>query len=281
MPALHWRIIGPETQMTNKRIGNTRRHFLGLTAAAAGKIATAAGAVSTVVSASTAKALGRNPWQLPGKNGGDNGPNCFLKGTVLDTSTGAVAIETLQAGDSVMTADGRHKQIMWIGRRRYKRSGVTWQRHVVPVRIAAHALAANVPSRDLYVSPAHALLIDGYLIKAIDLVNGVSVTHDQLPGDEIEYFHIALDSHEAILAEGTPVETLFVEPGMHENFSNGVEFARLYPLSIAQPMRRFAPEVGYDARIHMKALLRVAFGGLAPPKADAERIYDKIADRAI
>jgi hypothetical protein len=247
---------------------------------AAGRVAAVAATVSSVVSPSAAKAMGTKLWRLRDDDGSGRAPQCFLKGTLLETPAGFVAIETLRIGDLVMTAGGQSRPIKWVGWRRYKRSGASWPRQVVPVRIAAHALADNIPSRDLYLSPAHALLIDGLLIKASDLVNGASITHDQPVDDKtIEYFHVALDSHEAIMAEGTPVETLLLEPGVHENFSNSAEFARLYPLPITPPMKRFAPEVGYDGRLHMKALLRIAFGKFVPSNTDAERIYEKIAER--
>jgi hypothetical protein len=240
--------------------------------------------MSSVASPSTAWAKWKNRGGKKGGNkGGNKGgkhPKCFLRGTLIETPTGSTLIEALRIGDLVTTADGQFKSIKWIGRRLYRQNGSAWQQQVVPVKIAAHAIADNVPNRDLYVSPRHALLVDGLLIQAIDLVNGVSVSR-ALPTDSetIEYLHILLDSHEAILAEGALAETLLLEPGVHENFSNFAEFLRLHPAEITQPMRRFAPLVGYRGRLHLKGLLRVVVGPLAPPTAPAERIYEKILER--
>lgn len=273
--------------MADKRTGNTRRHFLGLTAAVAGRLATAAAAVSSVLPSSSAWALGRKV--RGGKNGGgkgggggNGGPMCFLRGTLIETRSGSTPIESLQIGDLVLTTGGQFKPVKWIGRSLYRRNRPSWQQQVVPVKIAANAIADNVPSKDLYVSPGHALLIDGYLIRAMYLVNGVSVTR-ALPADSrtIEYLQILLDDHDVILAEGVPAETLLLEPGVHENFTNFAEFVRLYPEPITAPMKRFAPTVGYGGRLHLKGLMRVVTGQLAPPTAPAERIYEKILERAV
>jgi hypothetical protein len=273
--------------MTEKRPGSTRRHFLGVTAAAAGKLTAAAAAMSSVLPPSTAWAKTRL-WNNRGgsKKGGHKGrgnknPQCFLKGTLIGTPTGLSPIEALRIGDLVTTADGQSKPVKWIGRRLYRKNGTSWQQPVVPVKIAAHAIARDVPSRDLYVSPGHALLIDGLLIQAADLVNGVSVSRTTpTDGETIEYLHILLDSHEAIFADGVPAETLLLEPGVHENYTNFAEFLRLYPEQITPPMRRLAPAASYSGRLHLKGLMRAVVGPFAPPAAHVERIYERILERA-
>jgi len=59
------------------------------------------------------------------------------------------------------------------------------------------------------------------------LVNGATITQAERI-DWLEYFHIELDSHEVILAEGMPAES-FVDCDNRFMFHNGAEFARLYP----------------------------------------------------
>jgi hypothetical protein len=100
---------------------------------------------------------------------------CFCAGTRIRTVNGEVAVEELAEGDLVVTASGKQRPIRWIGRRSYKGYFVRGNRDVLPIRIKAGALADNVPSRDLCVSPLHAMLLDGYLIPAFKLVNGVTV----------------------------------------------------------------------------------------------------------
>ena len=46
--------------------------------------------------------------------------------------------------------------------------------------------------------------------------------------DQVDYFHLEFDAHEAILAEGTPAES-YVEYDNRHGFHNAHEFAALYP----------------------------------------------------
>jgi hypothetical protein len=101
---------------------------------------------------------------------------CFVTGTRIATVTGEVAVETLQAGDRVRLHDGGTAPVVWIGHRR-----VDCARHpdpalIQPIRIRANALSGGVPSRDLPVSPDHALFIGGMLIVARLLRSGQVVT---------------------------------------------------------------------------------------------------------
>lgn len=242
-------------------------------------------ALTTFFPSSTAQAQAAKPGNgpKPGKPPGNNpaqGPRCLLRGTSIMTPTGEVRIEDLRIGDLVETVRGEAHAIKWIGRDLYRRSGGTWSDSVVPIRICRHALDEHTPHRDLYLSPGHALFIDGVLIRVQDLINGASIA-PALPQDqhEIEYFHILLDTHEVILAEGTPVETFLLEAGNHEDFTNFAEFARLYPRP--QPaMTPFAPIVGYGGRAHLKALLRLAAGRFARERGPIEQAYERIAARA-
>ena len=93
-----------------------------------------------------------------------------------------------------------------------------------PVRIARSALAPNVPHADLYVTQRHALLIDDLLIPAKSLINGTTISlHAAEDHDELEFFHIKLETHDAIYAEGAPCETLI---RVDETMSNFAEYVR-------------------------------------------------------
>jgi glycosyltransferase involved in cell wall biosynthesis len=157
----------------------------------------------------------------------ENTTPCYLAGTAIRTDRGEVPVETLAIGDRVITLDGSVKPIKWIGRRNYSGVIAAGNRDVVPILITTGALADNVPVRDLYVSPLHAIFLNNVLIPAEHLLNGVSIRRcPEL--DPIRYFHIELDQHEVIFAEGAPAET-FVDCDSRAMFHNARDFAAQYP----------------------------------------------------
>jgi hypothetical protein len=132
----------------------------------------------------------------------------------------------LAVGDLLPTVFGGACPIQWIGRYRYRKSDPVkpWVRNVMPIRIARSALGTNVPHATLYISEAHALLIDGVLVAAGDLVNDMTITrYDAREFDELEFFHIKLERHDVIYAEGAPTETLLE---VDESALNFAEYLR-------------------------------------------------------
>ena len=136
--------------------------------------------------------------------------NCFLKGTKIQTAEGEREIEDLSIGDLLPTTFGGLRAVQWIGRYSFKKSDPSkgWVKAALPVRIARSVLAPDLPHADLYVTAAHSLLIDGVLVPAEALVNGTTITRYEPESDELEFFHIKLESHDVIYAEGAPTETL-------------------------------------------------------------------------
>jgi hypothetical protein len=155
------------------------------------------------------------------------GNPCYCRGTLILTPAGEVAVEALAIGDEILTVSGMARPIKWIGRRDYGSRFALGRSQIQPVCVMAGALADGVPRRDLWVSPNHALYLEGALIEAADLVNGVSIVQ---PGnrDLIEYFHIELESHDVIAAEGAPAET-YIDGGNRGLFHNAHEYCVLYP----------------------------------------------------
>jgi hypothetical protein len=117
--------------------------------------------------------------------------------------------------------------VKWIGRQTVSRLFADPLR-VLPIRIAAGALAENVPARDLLVSPDHALLVDGVLINAGALVNGTSIVRERDVPATFTYYHVELHDHSLILAENTPAET-FIDNVERMGFDNWAEHEALYP----------------------------------------------------
>lgn len=167
---------------------------------------------------------------------------CFLRGTMIRTPDGDRAIEDLAIGDFVTTLSGAARPIRWIGRQRFRRAASrAWVRDVRPVRFARGAGGENLPSRDLYLSQAHAVYRGTRLVPAQRLVDGRAVTLDDARDLAVlDYFNVELEAHDVIFAEGLPVETFLSRNGNREAFDNFVEFERLYGPETAEPAA-FAP----------------------------------------
>lgn len=151
--------------------------------------------------------------------------SCFLAGTRLLTERGPIQVEALRVGDRAMTLEGDAAPITWIGRR-----SLSCHRHpdpaaVLPVRVRAHAFAPGKPSRDLYLSPDHAIFAEDVLIPVKYLIDGLSIA--QIPAARATYYHIKLDQHDIILAENLPVES-YLDIGDHDHFEGGTNMT-LHP----------------------------------------------------
>jgi hypothetical protein len=151
---------------------------------------------------------------------------CFWHGTLISTSQGEVPIQDLKVGDAVVTVDGRESTVRWLGRRTVSKLFAEPLR-AFPVRIKAGAISDNVPSRDLLLSPDHAIFIDDVLLQAGALVNGTSVLHENNVPHTFTYYHIELDDHSLIFAENTPAET-FIDNIGRLSFDNWTEHKTLH-----------------------------------------------------
>ncbi|APH54416.1 Hemagglutinin-related protein [Granulibacter bethesdensis] len=152
----------------------------------------------------------------------DDGTPCYVHGTLILTDRGEVPVEDLEIGDNVITAAGEVRPIRWLGRRSYNGRFIQDRRDVLPVRIRQGALDGVLPKRDLLVSPLHAMFIDGVLVPAGRLVNGVSIIQEQHV-ETLSYVHIELDTHDVVLAEGAASET-YVEDNNRNMFHNAYSY---------------------------------------------------------
>jgi len=152
--------------------------------------------------------------------------SCYLRGTGIATPNGDVAVETLTIGQLITTPAGS-APIKWIGHRAYDSRFSQGNVALLPVLVRAGALADGIPSRDLYLSPNHALLLQGVLVPAETLVNGTSIVKTTEMA-EVEYFHVELDQHGIVFAEGAATES-FIDDNSRAVFHNAHEYAHLYP----------------------------------------------------
>ncbi len=103
---------------------------------------------------------------------------CFLEGTHIATPTGETQVENLAIGDLILTATGETVPVRWIGIHTAATRFADPLR-IMPIRIHQGALGNNLPRRDLLLSPDHAMYINGVLIQAGALVNGINITRER------------------------------------------------------------------------------------------------------
>lgn len=147
---------------------------------------------------------------------------CFARGTRIDTPQGPRAIEELAVGDPVRTRDHGAQPIRWLGTTRITAARLAAMPQLRPIRIRAGALGANLPDRDLLVSPQHRILVRSKIAqsmfsttevlvaaKQLVLLDGIDVAHDL---EEVEYFHLLFERHEIVTSNGAETESLFTGP---------------------------------------------------------------------
>ena len=174
---------------------------------------------------------------------------CFVEGTRILTTKGEVAVEALSIGDVVITPEGEELAIGWIGRREVDVGRALKPELVRPVVIEAGALGEGTPVRDLWLSPDHALLIEGVLVQARDLVNWANIRQAQ-GGGRVVYYHVELSEHAAMFAEGAAVES-FLDTGHKALFDNepGQVMAPVALMLSARAQNSFAPLVTEGAKL--------------------------------
>lgn len=141
-------------------------------------------------------------------------PPCFGAGTRISTTRGAIAVEDIRPGDRAVLAAGGARAVIWTGHRRAV-FGADAPAEAWPVRVARGAFGPGCPSRDLVLSPDHAVFVGGVLVPIAALADGAGIAPVRM--EEIVYVHVELDRHDVILAEGLPVES-FLENGNRQAF---------------------------------------------------------------
>lgn len=200
---------------------------------------------------------------------------CFARGTRIATEQGERAIEALAVGDHVCLVEGGTAPITWIGRRcvdcrRHRRQAAVW-----PVRIEAHAFGLGLPARDLLLSPDHAIYAEGVLIPVKYLVNGRSVRQEQ--ADRVEYWHLELPCHTAILADGLPAESL-LDTGAKNAFDGGACSLQLHPDFTIRPWEAagFAPLMIVGPEVE-RVRRRLERNGTGPERRSAQSVLTALA----
>ncbi|MDB5402458.1 MAG: hypothetical protein JWQ55_4476 [Rhodopila sp.] len=220
-------------------VGNV--NLTGDTASYSGTTLTIKNGSTTVLTFSDLSTTGAVTFSL---SGGVITAVCYAAGTRILTPSGERRVENLRAGDLVVIVSGEQRisqPVKWIGRRRIDLTEHPRPETVAPIRIQRGAFAENMPHRDLRVSPDHAILVSGKLVCARQLVNGMTIWQEQ-GSRSVEYFHVELDAHAILLAEGLPAES-YLNTGNDGFFSNADAPTTLHPnltSETAYPLREAA-----------------------------------------
>ncbi|MEO0390712.1 MAG: Hint domain-containing protein [Pseudomonadota bacterium] len=143
---------------------------------------------------------------------------CYAAGTKITTNRGSVDVSALAPGDMILTRDNGFQPLKWLCATTLGAARLRAEPDLAPIHIQAGAIAPGVPCDDMWVSPQHRMLITGWraellagdaevLVPARALKNGTTITQ---PGAlKVQYFHLMMDQHEVIYAQGAPSESLY------------------------------------------------------------------------
>jgi hypothetical protein len=180
---------------------------------------------------------------------------CFARGTRLLTPLGYVPVETLKPGDPIVTAKGDTRPVRWVGHCIVDLCAHSRPAAVQPIKFTQGSLAPGLPAQTLRLSPDHGLYLRNALVPAKLLANGATIIRET-NATAITYYHVELDRHDLLLAEGVAVES-YLDTGNRSAFtrasgspvfgrSKNWDHAAYAPLCLNGPILR---DIRQDIRI--------------------------------
>lgn len=159
----------------------------------------------------------------------------FARGTRIALADGRqVPVESLVAGDAVITRDHGVQPLVWKGAVRLRAEGGFAPVVVQPGVMGNPGALCVSPHHRLFLYRRDARAMAGaaeLLVQARHLVDGTGILRRE--GGFVEYFSLVFGAHEVIYAEGIPCESLMVCPAV---------VTRL-PEDLAAPLRRAFPRL--------------------------------------
>ena len=139
---------------------------------------------------------------------------------MIATPKGEVPVETLKAGDKIITRDNGIQEIRWMGQKELGWHDLIANPHLKPVLVRQGSLGNGLPERDMMVSPNHRLLVANdrtalyfdeheVLVAAKHLTAGQGIHSVDSVGTT--YIHFMFDRHEVVLSNGAWTESF--QPG--------------------------------------------------------------------
>jgi hypothetical protein len=159
--------------------------------------------------------------------------NAFAQGTLIQTEHGKVAVEDLRPGDRVATADGGLQTLMWIGAMTlFPQQADLGLSSSHLYRITENIFGLDRSAPDLMLGAAARLLpglfaVDSSssLVDIADLADGHSVIRVR-PMSAVRTFHLGLDGHRLVRANGIACESF--HPGENAHLDHSPEMFGIY-----------------------------------------------------
>jgi hypothetical protein len=180
-------------------------------------------------------------------------PECFVSGTLISTIRGLRPVETLVAGDLIVTLDHGNQPLLQKIHGSFGAEG-----KFAPVRICKGALGNQ---QELWVSQQHRMLLTGWraelyfgeaevLVAAKHLVNSDTISVQT--GGQVEYHHLVFADHEIIFGAGIPSESCHPSRvADHSDRGALAELQRFFPNEVQDPVSPSVRQVvpAYAARL--------------------------------
>lgn len=155
---------------------------------------------------------------------------CFAEDTTIRMSDGTeMLVQTIQPGDSVQTLGGAAQNVLWVGKRKLSKFELDTKPELLPIKVSRGSLGPSMPNEDLFVSPQHRLLVRSSVVYRMFEEAEVLVPAKLLleakgieaftPTNGITYYHILLESHAVIWANGAEAESLLLGPEARSIFT--------------------------------------------------------------
>lgn len=141
---------------------------------------------------------------------------CFTPGALIATPRGEVLVESLRAGDKVVTRDNGIQVIRRVGERALSGQELRLYSHLQPIFIKRGALGNGLPEQDMMVSPNHRMLVSSDRTQLYFDEHEVLVAAKHLVGSQgvhaveaisVTYLHFMFDRNEVVLANGAWTES--------------------------------------------------------------------------
>lgn len=133
----------------------------------------------------------------------------LLAGTMVATDLGDVPVDWLRPGDAVITADHGPQPLAWIGRANSRSVPLA-------VSLPPGSLGADLPAQLLRISAATGILMSGsqldlHFAESEMLARAGEIADHRGTVPVGPAYHLVLDAHDLILAEGLWVETVLLD----------------------------------------------------------------------